>query len=312
MELIKGSYFLTLITLLAAGFFLQSCRGSDAEVRIVIETDEEFADHWYKGKAEITTYRMNQGHYGSQYDAVATLIFVTEDFDVDKHVKPDHEDVEGQELSTVLKLNKEKRFLTGIYPYTMMTSVFTPITGEFQGRGLKVTSSALEWCGQTFTQWNRESNGGWTNRSFSYFERQGDRTQSFPNVWLEDELWTLLRLDPAQLPRDSFEIITGNMNLREKVANSEVRSATASERVLNDSIAQYELNIHEPNRRLRINYRRDFPHRIVAWEEEFFRHGDKVVHRAEKYKTTMIDYWNRNAVADSTLYLELMPDDVVR
>lgn len=303
--------FLSLITgLMIVGF--QSCRSAADEAhQIVIETDDAFADKWYAGTAEITTYKMTQGHYGDQYPAVVTLIFVTEDFDANKHVKPDHPGEESQELITVLKLNKEKRFLTGIYPYTMITSVFSPITGDFQGRALKVTSSSLEWCGQTFTQWNRESDRGWLNRSFSYFERQGDQTFNFPDIWLEDELWTLLRMDPEQLPQDSFKIIAGNMNLRERVANPTVKTATASHRVVNDSISRYELRISEPNRRLRIDYRSDFPHQITGWEEEFFRHNEKVVHRAEKYRSIHIAYWEHNALLDSVLFKELMPHGFV-
>lgn len=301
------------VVFFGALFFLNSCSehsefGGDV---IEINTDSDFADYWYSGEAEITTYLLEQEQYGNNYQGVVTTIFVTEDFDIDKHVKADLKEVEGQELVTVMKLNMEKQFQTGIYPYKKMLSSFSPITGEFAGRSLKVTASALEWCGQTFNQWNRAPNGEWGLRSFSYFERQGDGHQQFEAAWMEDELWALIRLAPHKLPMDTFPIIPANFNLRDRVAKPDVYPAYANKVMVSDTTSRYDLYITGINRRLRIEFSSSFPHEILGWEEEFFRHGEKVTHTAERYKTTMIDYWNKNAPADTSFYKELMPPGIV-
>ena len=49
--------------------------------------DEAFKKQWYAGLAEITRYELKQAQYRDVYDGDAVLIFVTEDFLSDKHVK---------------------------------------------------------------------------------------------------------------------------------------------------------------------------------------------------------------------------------
>ena len=52
----------------------------------------------------------------------AVLIYVTEDFLNKEQVKANRKSKVSQ---TVLKLNRTKKFNTGIYPYSIMTSLFT-------------------------------------------------------------------------------------------------------------------------------------------------------------------------------------------
>ena len=78
--------------------------------------------------------------------------------------------------------------VTGIYPYSMMLSVFTPIDRSSHPQSLKATMSVKEWCGQVFTQLNLEENA-YKVRWFSYFEQDGDGESSLEKTWLEDELW---------------------------------------------------------------------------------------------------------------------------
>lgn len=289
--------------------FLSACRDKP-DPTIHIQTDETFSDYWYSGLAEITTYKLEQGQYGTTFPGVVTTIFVTEDFDVDKHVKPDLVEVEGQVTVPVLKLNKMKHFQTGIYPYHKMLSTFTPIVEGDAGRAIKITAGAMEWCGQNFSQWNLRDDR-WQLHSFSYFERQGDLHTSFDRVWQEDEIWSLIRLAPDHLPRDTFNIIAGNLNLRDRVAKPEVHSAYANLRQLDGATRSYELYIPDINRRLRIAFESDFPYRILSWEEEFFSRQEKVIHKATRYKTKRVDYWTKNQPGDRYLFQELMPAEIV-
>ena len=176
--------------------------------------DEAFGTYWYQGKAEITSYALEQARYGEIHKGHAVLIYVTEDFSGKKQVKLDRPEAAGDDRVKVLKLNFTKKFSTGLYPYSMMTSVFSPVGDP---RPLKVTTSSQEWCGHTFTQLNRIRDG-YKVRQLSYFESEGDETTTFENAVTEDGLWTAIRLDPSGLPTGKIELIPGSMYLRLAIA----------------------------------------------------------------------------------------------
>ena len=75
-----------------------------------------FKKYWYAGKAEITSYKLEQARYGELRNGKAVLIYVTEPFSADKQVKADQN---APSNISVLKLNSTKKFLTGIYPYSI-------------------------------------------------------------------------------------------------------------------------------------------------------------------------------------------------
>ncbi|MBK9488612.1 MAG: hypothetical protein IPO07_07345 [Haliscomenobacter sp.] len=80
--------------------------------------------YWFEGKAEISHYTLSQNRYRDVHPGEAVLVFVTEPFLTDKQVKNEKGQLENS--TTVLKLNAIQRFTTGIYDYSVMTSVFTP------------------------------------------------------------------------------------------------------------------------------------------------------------------------------------------
>ena len=102
------------------------------------------------------------------------MIFVTEDFSKSKQVKLDDSEKAGDDKVNVLKMNFTKNFVTGIYPYSMMLSAFTPIRKDQLHNTLKVTMSSQEWCGQVYAQANLK-NKGYTITGHSYFEKEGDQ-----------------------------------------------------------------------------------------------------------------------------------------
>ena len=119
---------------------------------------EKFKQYWFVGKAEINSYKLNQSRYGETREGKAMLIFVTEDFSDKKQVKLDNPDINGSNKVNVMKLNFTKNFVTGIYPYSMMLSVFSPIDRRQKAHALKVAMGSQEWCGQTFAQLNLRGN----------------------------------------------------------------------------------------------------------------------------------------------------------
>ncbi|HEY6064603.1 MAG TPA: hypothetical protein VIY96_00515, partial [Thermoanaerobaculia bacterium] len=97
--------------------------------------DDPFGRYWYQGKAELTRYKLDQARYGEMHPGEAVLIFVTEPFLPDRQVKLERGD--PSRGVTVLKLNFVRKFFTGMYPYSLMTSTFTPVEPA-GARALKV------------------------------------------------------------------------------------------------------------------------------------------------------------------------------
>jgi hypothetical protein len=152
-RLLSCQYFAHRILILKAaalvslGFSMCSAPSpsSNARVNRLVETDE-FKSYWYSGKAEISSYKLDQSRYGEQHDGSAVLVFVTEDFSNDKQVKLDNPEAAVADKISVLKMNFTKNFVTGIYPYSMMLSVFKSVSGNYT-HAMKATMSSQEWCG---------------------------------------------------------------------------------------------------------------------------------------------------------------------
>ena len=99
----------------------------------------EFKKYWYAGVAELTSYSLSQARYGELHDGHAVLVYVTEPFDPVGQVKADRPDSTSV---SVLKLNRSKKFLTGIYPYSIMSSIFYPVADN--QHALKLSTSVQE------------------------------------------------------------------------------------------------------------------------------------------------------------------------
>ncbi len=75
----------------------------------------------------MSTYDFLQNRYGEERTGEAILVFVTEDFSASKQVKLDNSAEAGKDKVPIMKLNHIRRFVTGIYDYSMTLSVFTPV-----------------------------------------------------------------------------------------------------------------------------------------------------------------------------------------
>lgn len=258
---------------------------------------QEFKDYWYAGEAEITSYQLEQGRYGEIRPGSAVLIYVTEDFLPKEQVKADRQ---SQNNIPVLKLNATKKFLTGIYPYSIMTSTFYPVVTE--QHALKVSQSMQEWCGQQYAQLNNRT--AFEVESHSYFEGEADQSYTLAKTHLENELWTQLRIAPEQLPTGSLEIIPDFSYTRMKHVPLKAYTAQASREE-----GRYTLEYPELKRKLVINYSPQFPYTINSWEETFtsgFGAGAKeITSKATKIKTIKSAYWGKNSNNDEVIRKEL-------
>ena len=111
----------------------------------------DFNDYWFSGKAELSSYELKQSRYGEIHDGEVVLVFVTEPFSLSKQVKLDYPKESGLDKVSVMKLNQSRKFNTGIYDYSILSSVFTPIEIEEYPHALKTTTSMQEWCGHSYT-----------------------------------------------------------------------------------------------------------------------------------------------------------------
>jgi len=266
---------------------------------------QAFTQYWYAGKAEINRYELNQARYGEMRKGDAVLIFVTEDFLRDKQVK--YEFGDKRNAVPVLKLNFARKFYTGIYPYSIMTSIFTPVEYDNEST-LKVTSSSQEWCGHTFMQLNNRDDG-YSVDLRSYFQAEGDQTFHVGKVLLEDEVWTRIRLNPTSLPTGKIKLIPGAQfaRLKHVVVKAEDAVATmqsATEPKLSTGeIGIYTIDYADLKRTLAIKFEKEFPHRILAWEETFMNGFGKsakmLTTTAVRTHSLMLDYWSKNKEADS-------------
>ncbi|MEM9024160.1 MAG: hypothetical protein AAGB22_10485 [Bacteroidota bacterium] len=270
-----------------------------------------FNAYWYSGKAELNHYTLTQARYGEQHPGHAVLVFVTEDFRTDLQVKLES----GQRKSavSVLKLNLMRKFRTGVYDYSMMTSVFSPV-GQAP-LALKVTTSSQEWCGHEYTQLNLRK-GQYQVQGRSYFEREVAEDYQVPEALTEDGLWNTIRLQPDALPTGDLRIIPGTQYARLRHRTLQAEKATASRSAYTgadfpgEELQRYTIRYPDLNRALTIVYEGQFPHRIAGWEEQrisgFGPGASTLLTRAVRTKTLRSDYWNRNRVKDLPLRRELM------
>ena len=266
--------------------------------------NQDFNSYWYQGKAELTSYKLEQARYGEIHEGKAVMVYVTEDFSRQKQVKLDFPGRAGDDAVKVLKLNALRKFNTGIYDYSVMQSTFTPVDRKQHPQTLKTTSSSQEWCGQTFTQINLTDNG-YQAQLNSYFESEGDEVKDLPKVWLENEIWNLVRIDPKALPVGEIDIIPDLVFQRFR--HVELQAVKAEGSFSNEGkLRKYTLNYPVYGRKLTITFSRDFPYSIESWEDEQKgRSGGTLVTKATKMKSMMSAYWGQNSVSDGYLRKEL-------
>lgn len=260
--------------------------------------EEQFAKHWYQGKAEINLFDLKQMRYGEVREGKAVMIFVTEDFSKRRQVKLDDPSFSGADAQKVLKLNMTREFVTGVYPYHTMLSVFTPVYEEVNAP--KITSSVTEWCGQAFSQMNWKNNG-YNAQIFSYFDSEGDQDLKLKGR-SEDELFNLIRLNPDLIPTGNKKLIPSLIFQRFAHIPLEVYEATIAKRKFGTNQAEVEVNYPELGRTLIIRYMNSFPFEIISWEEiQLKENGQKEVTSAVRSKVSMLDYWTKNGKEDEEI-----------
>ncbi|RRO25104.1 septum formation inhibitor Maf [Flavobacteriaceae bacterium 14752] len=284
--------YLLKITVLILFFFVLSCQQNQIENLKEVPTSvkeyayldlsDEFKAHWFDGKAEVASYDLTQMRYGEARQGSAVLIFVKEPFLPKAQVKANSA---SDKTVDVMKLNYTKKFNTGIYPYSIMQSVFSPLTS--QPHAVKVTASTQEWCGQTYMQLNNREK--FDVKVHSYFEGEADQELKLDKHLLENELWTKLRINPLEIPKGQLKAIPDFSYFRLQHKNVKAYDAELTQNTNKDTLLT-TLKYQNINRTLKIYQDSKFPHSILKWQEI---KNDTTEARLKK--SMRIDYWTKNA-----------------
>jgi hypothetical protein len=266
-----------------------------------------FWSFWSDGKAELDGYDLVQPRYGQPRHARAVLIFVTEPFSRSKHVKVDNYDPKNPDHFVALKLNLVRKFQTGIYDYSLMTSLFTDPANAFAP--VKLTFSAQEWCGHVYQELLFDG-GQISNRLFSYFEGEDvEERVSVPEGALsEDDLFVTLR----GLGAEALEATGGKLKLLGSVTQRRLRHQAlaffdselswSAPKKLEVPAGAFEVReaawTRQDGTRCAVEVETAYPHRIVAWSC-----GDG--EEAKLLGSKRIPYWQTHNEGDEKLLGEL-------
>jgi hypothetical protein len=309
---------LTSLILLSCQQTAQAPAESPDEVNVVSTEKEEipkdFTAYWYNGKAELNSYELEQVRYGDIHQGHAVLVFVTEDFSKSQQVKMDFPQGKESDKVSILKLNDSRKFLTGIYPYSIMRSVFTPVDLAKYPQTLKLTTSVQEWCGHVYSQLNWDKDA-YKMQLHSYFQSEGDQTKRIPGALLEDEIWTKLRIDPKSIPLGKVEVIPSNIAMRLlhqpiQPEHAVISVEKAAGEFDGEEVEKLIIQYSESRRSLHIYYRMAFPFQILGWDESqptpvWQKDAPLKTSKARLKKSIRLDYWNHNANSDRVMRDEL-------
>ena len=264
----------------------------------------EFWEHWGDGRAELSGYRVTTARYGEPREGELSLIYVTEPHDRRSWIKDDA--AESPDRVEVLKLIRTNTFLTGIYPYSVMSSTFAPVDHwrEERFQPVRINLEVQEWCGSVS---HRVWPGPDRLRSLrlSYFASEGEtlRDLEIPRETLyEDALLIQLReLDSdfqgggdweGWIVPELWQLRTGHGPIRAveaRITRSEVRRG-------GNPVTRFVLDAGDYQRTFDVE--REPPRRVLGWTTST---GEE----AELIATERLAYWELNRTGDESYREEL-------
>ncbi len=282
-----------------------------SSVEVPVETTDDaakshttFPSYWGRGLAELNRYELKKARYSEQHEGEVVLVFVTEEFNTKSQVK--YDSGERTDVVPILKLNAYERFYTGVYPYTILSSIFSPTDSELPFPApYKMMSNVQEWCGAAWIQLN-QNDDGYRARGFSYFQSEGDRDLQIPNGAYEDSLWNAIRINPATLPTGKTKMVPPLNFIRLMHVPIRLYSVDATLKTDQESeyaekkVSTYTLDYPELQRQFTFHFETEFPHRIYGFEEtKIALSGRELTSSGRLTKSIMLDYWNKHNNKDA-------------
>ncbi len=262
----------------------------------------DFWEWWGDGRAELSGYRLTLGRYGEPREAELALIYVTEPHDRRTWIKDD--DVQSPHRVEMLKLISSVKFLTGIYPYSVMTSTFAPVDRyrEQAFSPVRIAHSVQEWCG-SYSQTLWPGPEGFRSLRLSYFAHEGERVREVDaqgELVYEDALLIQLReLDGAfagggdwegLLVPELWRFRTRHAGTDPVPAHIQREEAVREDPVLGEvPVTRFTLSTDDYMRTFDVE--REEPRRVLGWTTSL---GDE----ASLLATERLDYWRLNRLGD--------------
>ncbi|MEZ4648833.1 MAG: hypothetical protein R3E97_08615 [Candidatus Eisenbacteria bacterium] len=133
------------------------------------------------GNGEVNSYELVEERYGERREGNAVLVFAAEELNRNTYVKVESDATPQDQRMYGIKLNQLRKFATGIYDYSAMTTVFS-VAGSHLGhhpfQAARVVHTTQEWCGQVYHRVDL-TEAGWKEELRSYFLKpRGQRTAS--------------------------------------------------------------------------------------------------------------------------------------
>ncbi len=298
--------------------------GTTAAAEAGASPSPAFMQYWKSGLAELTSYDVTLERYGEMRKAQGVMVFVYEEINADTRIKVESAKTPPAKRIPVLKLNNVIKFSTGVYDYSIMTSVFAGLTAPGALRPFppqKISFSSQEWCGNVFQQILPRPQG-LVSEIHSYFEAEGDATATlaYPKgangvpaaIYYEDEMPILVReLDGAVWPMATprkINLVPGLWERRKRhvpLAFTEgVLTKAGPEKWRDDSGDKPEIQdavkwtLESVGITTTYHVAASAPHLLLAWENS---KGEKGVLKASIRST----YWEHNHNLDLPLRKKL-------
>jgi len=261
---------------------------SNTNYTVAQKSNEYFNTTWYAGKAEVATYTLQQSRYGKKREGKAILIAVTEDFNPKLQVKANG--VSGTTIS-VFKTNFIKRFTTGLYDYSTMTSTFLPVHTDSLQYPIKITASSQDWCGHTWMQVNTHKED-FECTIHSYFEEESYRNFYRDKLFSADQVFAQIKMAPDKLPLGNFKMYLEAIDYRFEHKDYKAIEATGMLKSTSDTTFIYSIKTND--RLLEYTFQKAQPHIIYSWRETMNEGGDNFITEGRLIKTDFLPYWEMN------------------
>ena len=273
-----------------------------------------FWKNWGDGKAELAGYDIVYPRYGRLRKGTGVTIFVTEDFSNTLRVKADPGKHPKSDVYPVIKLNLVEDFPTGLYDYSLMSSVFVRSDNSDQG-GLpvKASFSAQEWCGHAYAQLLFDDRDIRLT-SHSYFDGEADQNHKLQlptNAMSQDVLlhWARGLASPALKAGESTQVkllrslaysrlrhqplnwVDATLTFEKKPVEITVPAGTFMCVVMTCTLAD--------GMKWTFYIQRDDPYRhLVSWESS-------AGHKGEMIKAKRLPYWQLHDEGNESMLKEI-------
>jgi hypothetical protein len=244
--------------------------------------DEAFRNYWTTGKTERTFYDLRRVQPDEPVPGEAVLIFTAGAFRTDTQEPLDDAGAtayERRRAVPVLTMSQERPFAADSSARPALTAVFMPIDTKLFPHTLQVRLSF--------------GKSGSVGQQLSLRSRQYHLTSSppeegetrFDRAWLEDELWTRLRLSPESLPTGEVDVVPGLLFSRLNRRQPRPEPAIASRRDTTfgaQHVGVYTLDYPGLKRRVALFFGKNAPYPIAGWEETTLEQGQSLTTRATR------------------------------